>query len=74
MYIIIKGAPFESVEQAFAVCKGETYVDSYGFVDADANDMRQLVEVDVDYDDSADAHKALRELRKAFPSAEIEFI
>lgn len=87
MYIIIKGAPFASVEQAFAVCTGETYVNDYGFVTADADDMRPiveidiesddvrpLVEVDVDYDDRAEAHKALRELRTAFPSAEIEFI
>ena len=74
MYIIIKGIPFESVEQAFAVCKGETYVDNYGFADADIEDMRPMAEVDVDYDDNADAHKALRTLRKAFPTAEIEFI
>lgn len=74
MYIIIKGIPFASVEQAFAVCKGETYVDDYGFADTDIEDMRPMTEVDVDYDDRADAHKALRTLRKAFPTAEIEFV
>lgn len=72
MYIIIKGIPFEQVESAFLNCNNETYVDDYGLVDEEANDMRPLVEVDVDADDIPSAWKSFHELNNRYPSAEFE--
>lgn len=82
MVIVIKGLSYNEVTE-YLEARGagegslDIYVDDYGFVDADAGDMRRMVEIDtnsLDMEQEDFLVEVTEDLADAEPDAEVIYL